>query len=54
MEKLLAKKMRERFIAVCIGPDGEALGHAQPFRDFSVKLGGLRWQVVTQFCIAVA
>lgn len=44
--------MRERFTAVCLGREGENSGQGKLFADFSVKLGGLRWQVVTEFCNA--
>lgn len=53
LERLLSRKQtRERFIATCIGPQHCALGEDLPFRHFAVKLGGLRWQVVTKFCLA--
>lgn len=53
LEKLLSKKqMRDRFTAVCVGREGAAIGDDQHFADFSIKLGGLRWQVITEFCNA--
>ena len=45
--------MRERFAAVCVEPFGGLEGHHLPFASFSHKLGGLRWQVVTEFCRGV-
>ena len=55
LEKLLKRKQfRERFAAVCVEPQGAADGHHLAFASFSHKLGGLRWQVVTEFCRAAA
>lgn len=55
LEKLLKRRqLRERFAAVCVEPIGGEAGHHLLFISFSPKLGGLRWQVVTEFCRAVA
>lgn len=45
--------MRERFVAVNIGDAGELTGERAMFEKFSEKLGGLRWQQVTEFARAV-
>ena len=53
LEKLLKRKLlRERFVAVCVEPTGAAAGHHLLFENFSPKLAGLRWQVITEFCRA--
>lgn len=47
IEKLLARVYtREQLVATCIDRPEDA----EPFRTWSAKISGLRWEVITKFC----
>lgn len=50
MEKLLSRiQYKERLVAVCI-PEHDVLARSS-VSSFQAKLGGLRWEVVVDFCL---